>query len=118
MSLVAILLSGCTLEKNVNEEAFARQEKVSQSLLQNDFSNLETLKQYLDSEGVQYLIKLDMIGKESQKDQAITWDKTDGMYYLVLLPRNPKKLYRFRVYPASGRSLHVEADYGYKNPYQ
>lgn len=118
ISFAALALSACTLERNVNEDAFAKQEELSSSLLQDDFSDLEALKRYLDSESVEYLIEPDTIGKEPPKDREITWNEADGMYYLVLLPRNPKKLYRFRVYPTGGRSLHVEPDYGYKNPYQ
>ena len=102
----------------MSEDTFAKQEELSSSLLQDDFSDLEALKRYLDNESIQYLIEADTILKEPPKDQGITWDEADGMYYLVLLPRNQKKLYRFRVYPTGGRSLHVEADYGYKNPYQ
>jgi hypothetical protein len=118
LPLAALMLNSCTLEKSVNEDIFAKQEEVSSALLQKRFPDLEALERYLDGQGVKYLLETDPIGKEPPKDPAISWDKDSAMYYLVLLPRNQEKLYRFRVYPVGARVLYVEADFGYKNPYQ
>jgi quinol monooxygenase YgiN len=108
----------CAMEANLGQKTVVKQENVSYRLLQERFSDLEAVRRYLDSESVEYLIEADSIGKEPPKSKAVAWNEADGMYYLVLLPRNPTKLYRFRIYPVGERSLHVEADYGYKNPYQ
>lgn len=102
----------------MSEDVFAKHEEVSSVLLRQRFSDVEALKRYLDGVSIEYLIESDTIGKEPPKDQEISWNEDGAMYYLVLLPRNPKKLYRFRVYPLSGGVLHVEADFAYNNPYQ
>jgi hypothetical protein len=93
-------------------------EDVSSELLRRRFYNVGTLIRYLEKSGIEYILKEDFIAKESPKTDDIFWNPKDGMYYLVLLPRNPKKLYRFRVYVIAKDRLHLESDFAYQNPYQ
>ncbi|MEA3061941.1 MAG: hypothetical protein QOJ94_1722 [Sphingomonadales bacterium] len=68
--------------------------------------------------GLEYLLKEDAIGNEPPTNAAVQWNTKQPVRYLVLLPRNSRKLFRFRIYDRIEGGLYIESDFSYKNPYQ
>lgn len=101
----------------MNRDLANMQEITASEILSRRFLDIADLEEFLKSAGTQYALDSDSIGKEPPKNKDIAWDPKGEMYYLVLLPRNPKKLYRFRIYPTKGR-IYLEEDFAYQNPYQ
>jgi|tagenome__1003787_1003787.scaffolds.fasta_scaffold18843849_1 hypothetical protein len=102
----------------MSADAVAGQEGVSSQILDHRFSDLEALTSYLDSLNVKYVLVEDAIGKEPPQSKSVNWNPARNMRYLVLLPKHPEKLFRFRVYETDEGGLHLESDFAYKNPYQ
>jgi hypothetical protein len=101
----------------MSKDVVARQEQISSSILSRSFADLGALTGYLDRSKMKFLLVADAIGKQPPESPAVTWDPENSLYYLVLLPRTPQKLFRFRVYETA-EGLHLESDFAYKNPYQ
>ena len=101
----------------MSDDPATRQEEISFELLNRRFSDLGDLQSYLNNRNIEYILEQSSIAIEPPRETDIAWDSRT-QYYLALLPRNPNKLYRFRIYPTNGGGLHVEADFAYRNPYQ
>jgi hypothetical protein len=114
MVSTAMLLAACHMEAKLEKN----QEEISQEILAHRFRDIDALTRYLNKSGVEYILKEESIAKESPDAAKVAWSSIDSMYYLVLLPGTPNQLYRFRVYPKKEGGLHLEKDFGYKNPYQ
>ncbi len=111
-------LGACAAEADMNNGATVIHEEVSSKLLAEHFSDIEELKKYLNEFNVEYILKEDAIGGQPPQAASTFSDFKGNLYYLVLLPKNRNKLYRFRAYATEDRGLHLESDFSYKNPYQ
>jgi hypothetical protein len=117
-TLASVAVAACGTERHVSNDIAAKHEIISSGILSRKFSDLTELTIYLDDERVKYVLEEDVLGKELPQNTSISWNQSRNMYYLVLLPRDNKKLFRFRVYETNEGGLHLESDFAYRNPYQ
>lgn len=99
------------------DNLLVKHEEISPLLLREKFRDLKHLKHFLDEKDVEYEINKEPVVLESSKKAKFSSD-SKNIYFLILLPRNSKKLFRFRIYYTKENKLHLEEDFGYKNPYQ
>lgn len=110
-------LGACKVQNEMADNLLDKHEEISLLLLREEFRDLKHLKQFLDETNVGYEINKYPVVLDSSKIANISCDNKN-IYSLVLLPRNLKKLFRFRVCYTKENKFQLEEDYGYKNPYQ
>jgi hypothetical protein len=120
LSLLSVLsLLSCAPSASESEDD-GKIEDLSPRILGRDFADLDRLRSFIDSYGIAYDIieeTQDSL-KDPPDENGVDWQAADPMYFLILRYEGGEKIYRYRVYPDRNGPLHIESDFGFKNPYQ